>query len=187
MNNMTSDGIGNCICNKCNIVRDNILKNKWYHYTNKEVDSTTINNYFHKPLLDKFIDYKPEGCIWFSAGSWLFDPYCDGHDLKKNDVCEHNVITVENPINILKITNLEELLNFNEEYKKRELIDWKKIIDNGYYGVAFTFRKYYYLKGYDKKNEKSCPSWQRTFDVESLCIFDLRAIDGLAKCEKIII
>ena len=186
MNNMTSDGIGNCICNKCNIVRDNILKNKWCHYTNKEVDSTTINNYFHKPLLDKFIDCKPEGCIWFSAGSWLFDPYCDGydgydgHDFSNNDVCEHNVITVENPINILEITNLEKLLNFNKEYKKCKSINWKKIIDDRYYGVAFTFRKYYYLKGYDKKM-KIHPSWQLSFDVESLCIFDLRAIDGLAK------
>jgi hypothetical protein len=178
------DGMGDCVCKKCNIVRNNISIDKWYHMTYKKVEN--IDDFFHEPKLRKHISAKPEGCIWFSAGSWLYDPYSDHsdcHDEKEEN--NINVISVTNPVNILKITNLQELINFNDQYKKGSLINWEKVKNNGYYGVSFTFRKCYYFKGYDWEKIGQSLDWQWGFDVESLCIFDLRAINGLLTYETV--
>ena len=75
-------------------------------------------------------------------------------------------------------------------------INWDKIYDkgNGYWGVAFNFRKLEHLKVIDKKGttETYWPkytysqySWHLSYDVESLIIFDTRAFDDTVELTTI--
>lgn len=207
---------GYCGCYKCNIVRQNLLEDKWIHLTSDPApDGELPNDFFRDPVLKKDFGNKPEGCIWFSAGSWLYDPYHDGHDYEDNNdphhnTSEHNVVVVKSPINILRITTFNELCSFHDkyskhmcecirQYKKYECINqkcitethkiyhinWSKVKNDGYYGVAFTFKKILELRDYDFDCEKSkYLNWHNGFDVESLCIFDTKALNGLIKKEK---
>jgi hypothetical protein len=190
-------GMRCCTCKKCLFVKKNIEIGKWIHLPNQKIDfdkifdKIPVTEYFHPPKLALSVTIKPIGVIWFSAGSWLYNKFEDA--CKKNDdikIIKYNVITLKNPVNILKIKNIEDFILFCKKYIKEKYIDWKQIYDEGYYGVSFLFTKYYYLYNTHKEFEEmeknnNIFNWHNSFDVESLCIFDLRAIEGKLIYEEI--
>ena len=53
-------------------------------------------------------------------------------------------------------------------------MDWTAVRTAGYYGVAFHFCNVNEI-GLNRRDNKYY--WHNAFDVESLCIFDLKAVD----------
>jgi hypothetical protein len=128
-----------CSCWRCQKTYNYIQKQIWVHRgigrfdekTFREYKSGTklnINEIFEIPKFETYFknleeknlivaDRKPIGCIWFSAGSWLYDSYCDGsHDEMVDIVNKRRIIMTSNPLNILRITTFEELNIFIEKY-----------------------------------------------------------------------
>lgn len=69
---------------------------------------------------------------------------------------------------------------YSDKYEHGTAIMWPDIYKAGYYGVSFNFRKVDHLPS--QKSIDKCLSqylWHYSFDVESLCIFDLRAFQNL--------
>lgn len=127
------------------------------------------------------IVYEPSDGIWFSAGSWLFDPHCNGenHTLKYDEDNKYDtrkIIKTANPKNILIISNIESMEEFGTKYYDGKIsIDWHQIKDDGYYGVAFLFRK---IQDIDPTQIYQ-HTWHLLWDVESLVVWDLRAFQNL--------
>lgn len=138
---------------------------------------------------------KPPECLWFSNGSWLYDRYgdCDHGDLKE-EAESYKVIVTQNPHNVLQISTIEELDAFTIKYADPRFNDptqssenilstnynrilWHNIYKDGYYGVAFNFRSATHIAPMESYFRKYF--WHSSFDVESLCIFDLRAFQNL--------
>ena len=68
---------------------------------------------------------KPCGCIWFSNGTWLRDPFNDCDSVEEFDNFKpgkHAVLITKSPTNILEIHTKEEFIEFCEEYSK--VIEW---------------------------------------------------------------
>ena len=75
---------------------------------------TPANNYFRVPSIDDLGNRpKPLESIWFSHGSWVIDPYCDG---EYGPLDEAEVVAIQAPKNILRITTLQELREFDDEF-----------------------------------------------------------------------
>lgn len=181
-----------CNCSKCDSVQKYMDQNIWFH---KSHFTDTLNlsgnvkgiispykgsNIPISPDTSHGSDTKPLYALWFSHGSWLFDPYCDlDHDKKIYSV---RIIKIENPKNILNINSPEELENFIDtyglfsKYNTRYVygITWDKIKEDGFFGVAFNFRKVDEL-GFDRFDHRY--RWHMGYDVESLMIFDVKAFD----------
>lgn len=94
-------------------VQKNISENVWLNY-NRFRKTRTLGSKVDPSIEFKNItndnnlgtNMKPDNCIWFSGGSWLFD------DSEINE----NVFVIKNPKNILTITNLAELDKFIDKY-----------------------------------------------------------------------
>lgn len=206
-----------CACWRCQKTYKNSQEQIWLHQGFGCFDKMTfeklpvpqmleLDNVFTKPRFESvfkqleekhefYHQMKPFGCIWFSNGSWLYDPYCDGsHDGEKPE--SYKVFVTKNPHNVLQITTYKELEAFtnkyavpksndkiqssedeDEFYNKNTLITWLDVYNDGYYGVAFNFRKVSHIAPVKTYFERYF--WHCAFDVESLCIFDLRAIQNL--------
>ncbi len=154
---------------------------------------TPLKNVFDEIDITKLdIDYKPKKILWFSRGSWLYDPYHDNADCKKHNTNIHNEngFFIKSPNNILRITNIEQLDKFIDNYSVKKVnyynynniyikIDWNKVREvSKCYGVAFEFCKVEELVGFKKSLDPKY-YWYSGFDVESLCIWDLRAFDNI--------
>ena len=87
-----------CECAKCDLVQTYMAKNIWFHKS-RFSDTLKLNGKVTgiinpRERCGKKIpsntsygnDVKPMYALWFSHGSWLFDPYCDGNHDKKNTV-----------------------------------------------------------------------------------------------------
>lgn len=192
-----------CKCKKCQKVKANSENDIWIHtgtgnlskdYFLSLEDGTHVKDFFTQPNLirssQEYNYWKPSSCIWFSNGSWLFDPYCDGshaddiEDEMDDEFKDYKYrsVVIKSPKNILRISTLEDLNNFIEKYTGigiRNKIMWEKISDDGYYGVAFNFRKVDHLTGDRSDRLKEKYKWHCSWDVESLCIFDIRAFDDV--------
>lgn len=77
------------------------------------------------------------------------------------------------------VTNTLVLILIQKHIENKTIvknIDWNKIKHDGYYGVAFTFKK---IKCEDKHFDFVYKryNFHSTFDVETLIIFDNRAIN----------
>lgn len=189
-----------CGCNHCDKIIQNSQNGIWIHsgigtMSNDDFknvpDGTCIENFFEQPIKrSKYKSFygrfntKPKNVIWFSNGTWLFDSYCEGHD--NVELCKRKVVIIKEPKNILSISTIKELDNFVDKYGENmyeflstyKIIRWDKIYDEGYYGVAFNFRKINHVDPnitYIGENMKYF--WHCGFDVETLCIFDTRAFD----------
>ena len=209
-----------CRCDNCKVVAINSQNETWYHKPGQRcldeyADGTILHDFFKQPgKAGK--GHKPQ-CIWFSCGSWLFDPFCDGH----RDACDKQsirVVKIQKPKNILSISTFDEFRDFVGKYavkipivkqieappyterraylewatnsiktrvdgyaRSKDAIAWEDIVRDGYYGVAFNFRKLdHIVKDTDKIVRRELFNdymWHYGFDVESLCVFDIRALD----------
>lgn len=84
---------------------------------------------------------------------------------------------------LIKVEILESLPDETE--KDFSLIRWNAVHNDGYYGVAFNFRKVYHIKiDWSFFNDKY--SWYIGWDVESLCIFDTRAFDNTVELARVV-
>lgn len=136
------DNFSYCKCKKCKIVSYNSKNNIWIHQgygiLNHDDFYNIPNGTIHDDIFiqpTKRTDYtsfyehyrnKPQGVIWFSNGSWLFDPCCGGsnghyeNETEEIDsdktTAETKVIIIKNPKNILSINTIEELDNFINKY-----------------------------------------------------------------------
>lgn len=213
-----------CQCAHCEVVKSNSENNIWIHngrvgmkpdeFNNTEIGtSVKFIQPIHRPGFNGFgTGDKPKNVIWFSNGSWLFDPYCDGCHEEIN-TSTRKAIVIKSPKNILSISTrleLEMFINkylyldkFNRKYYydqshteyicdiifdlynylagytlyKIPYIRWDDICADGYWGLSFNFRKWYHLY-YDEWNINKRYNWHDGYDVESLMIFDTRAIDN---------
>ena len=132
---------------------------------------------------------KPCGCIWFSNGTWLRDPFCDCETEEEFNAVRPTrrpVIITKSPNKILEINTKEEFIAFCEEYckvieylgklyKDYRYIDWDKVAGMGYYGIYFSFKKSYEIGLTSEEHHKY--SWHDGMDVESLIVWDNRAFN----------
>jgi hypothetical protein len=58
---------------------------------------------------------KPKGVLWFSRGSWSYDPYHEGDHIYDGPI-KDNAFVLRNPQNILKINTAQQLKAFVEDY-----------------------------------------------------------------------
>lgn len=85
-------------------------------------------------------------------------------------------ITIEVIYNFIK---LKKLKSIDETFERNyDIIFWDKVAEDGYYGISFYFRKARHLPGYNDANSNKY-IWHCAWDVESLCIFDLRAFGDI--------
>lgn len=134
------------------------------------------------------VSFKPKDAIWFSRGSWLYDPFYSDCEGACEQLCAYGkVLAIKNPRNILAINTVKELLDFVNKYGRASPyygydVDWNRVAQD-YDGLALNFRKYYEAIGYDDASDEErrtlrekC-SWQLSFDVESLVIFNIRSLE----------
>jgi hypothetical protein len=122
---------------------------------------------------------------------WLFDRYCgETHDTHCSNINEKKpVVAIQNPKNILEVKTGKEFEDFVTKYCPKptneswlpgrdiyKIVFWEKIREDGFYGVSFDFRKVYELE-FPPENKTRYYDWHMGFDVESLCVWDLRAFD----------
>lgn len=158
-----------CPCDGCQKVNKNMIHDHWIHkgfgnYTEEQFAQLKLGIYekaFMQPEGTKFSKYKPNKpskAIWFSCGSWLFDPFCEAH---YNVIPEKNflrkphehvpkiqrVITIDCPKNVLSIDSYEAFLQFVKKYSKTRLSKQSQIIkkeianlveDDNYFGYLRT-------------------------------------------------
>ena len=145
---------------------------------------------------------KPCNVLWFSRSSWLFDSFCQmTHDEHCWNIREKKpVVVIQHLKNILEIKTGKEFEDFVEKYcpppkkedeqyvkfmenlTKKEYVqkdiyssvEWDKIRADGFWGVSFDFRKVYELDFSEEKQHRYY-KWHMGFDVESLCVWDMRA------------
>ncbi len=128
------------------------------------------------------------GAIWWSHGGWMReDPY---FSLTSECKTAHNssfgaeCFLIERPKNTLRIYNMLQLDTFTRRFKhacKQHEIDWPAVAEAGYWAIAVDFVTAERLRGYQYK-QKGVPDkryyWQVGWDVPSLAIIDIRAIDN---------
>lgn len=126
-----------------------------------------------KDQSEQDIDHKPNG-LWYAIGSeWI--------DWVRSEMPEweyDNVFSLElNDSQIKKISTFEELMDFNEQYKKNyhgfAMIDWRKV-SKDYSGIEIAP---YIWKARRKLN------WYYTWDVASGCIWNRNGIKSIKKIE----
>lgn len=168
------------IDHKSGTVQKPVLFSASNYFTERELDLPLFK--------DGYTGHKPSRVLWFSRGDWMFDSFCDStHDEHHHNLQDHEVVMIQNPVNILEIKTFRELVEFNEKYSVQQLhnfmrptINWNLVKEDGYYGVSFDFRKVHELQidadleGYDLMKL----DWHSGFDVHSLCVWDLRAFDN---------
>lgn len=151
-----------CPCAGCQKINKNMINDHWLHkgfgnHTKEQFDQLELGSYentFTKSegmRFNKSHPSKPKNAIWFSCGSWLFDPYCEAHNNvipERNFVNPHEhvpknqrVITINCPKNILSIDSYEAFLQFVKKYSKSRLCNQSqrrkneiaKLVDDGNY------------------------------------------------------
>ncbi len=131
------------------------------------------------------IDYKPHG-IWTSGlfdnnenswSDWVYEnDFLDWIDPKK---CTYYAIKItKDPNLILKLNTIKKVKDFHKKYgtasKNSIKINWKKVQDDGFYGINFSK----YFKSF--KNDIDY-SWYNSLDATSQCIWNGKAIDDVIK------
>ena len=188
----------NCI--PCKFREDNLKNNIWIHspWTTKNVENfndidlrngtyisvdelKSVENIFkeNNNSLGKF--FKPYNSVWFSRGTWLYDPYHEcPNDHEAHSINRH-VYLIQNPKKIWTVKTKEEFIDFCKQYNTKDnYINWDKIKKQGYYGASFDFCKVKDI-GIDNQCDEKY-TWFLSFDVESLCVWDFRAFDKLYPC-----
>ena len=125
----------------------------------------------------------------------LFDPFGDSYSHSDEDANEAEetinpvkVIVSTNQHNILKITNKEEIEEFTRKYKYKpsyvpnDSINWNKVASDGYWGVMITFRKSFHI-GCNYQDV----FWHSSWDVETLAIWDIRALGDIVMIDNIML
>ncbi len=120
-----------CQCRNCDMVRANALNDVWIHkgrgnmtleqFNNVEV-GTSVKFIFDQPIRrSKYngfgFDDKPKNVIWFSNGTWLYDPYCGGCHEDNTTKVDKKVVVIKSPKNILRISTITELEAFINKYQ----------------------------------------------------------------------
>ena len=121
-------------------------------YRDKEENSLFIDDVFinHKITdVPSDIGYKPCKCVWWSNGSWLFDPYHDvdtDDDLTQDLTDTTDVFITTEPINILKILSKDDFVAFCETYCERVLsqkyVAYNILISNFKQSTDYKFEIY---------------------------------------------
>jgi hypothetical protein len=202
-------GVGN-LCKKNDYVTNTIYLNKKQKIPFEKFTKTKdlfypIDKYgYGSPFV---IPSKPKNCIWFSRGRWLYNPFNEKIcEYVSPDDCftTEEFIVIQHPKKIFHIRNMDDMKLFTEKYitEKKDIkdeedddesfddsflvglpcLEVEKIKQDGFYGFAIHFCKWYELD--DSKNKmrlirENCHyNWQLSYDVESLCILDLRAFNN---------
>ncbi len=166
-----------CDCEKCLKVKFNLKNDLWYHLTKINLPLGQRGNLYDLFPNDKekniLIKDKPKNVLWCSAGTWLYDPYHDmEHMNTKSTISKILLITkISSDVNILRITNVKELIDFRKQYGKK----WD-IVKSKYDAMSIEFCKFICLDSIDDKTYDLC-EWQLSYDVESLMIFNKKAFN----------
>jgi hypothetical protein len=149
----------------------NLVKDK---YNNSRIIMSANNDLVFKPKKqDLEPDTKPKG-LWYGIGtSWI--------DWVKNEMPyweKNNIFVIEiDDSKIIKISNENELLEFNEKYKignlSFSLIDWEKV-SRDYKGIEIA--PYLYKMRFDRR-----VFWYYGWDVASGCIWGDGVIKNIIK------
>ena len=177
---MTTIDWVNCECHRCIKVKDNMAKGLWFHQglgrsPSKFIDAesgTKIKGFhFFEDRGEKNTTRdKPSNAVWFSAGTWLFDPPGSCEDAHEKEAKKYKVVTFDltqlPKEKVLRITSKKELDDFIDKYSQKffflDLINWEKV-ETDYLAISFEFKK---IRSYENKY-----SWHAGFDVESLVLF----------------
>lgn len=202
-----------CQCYICNKVLMNLERNNWFFSGKIRLNPEDLvvgntfsaEDVFNRPVLyggyragptQAFQDAPPIMC---DAGSFPIRPYCHyDHPDECIDWVNKLVnqgkmlLQITDPVNVLKISSIEELDAFAKKYGDRGVysrhINWKAVQDDGYYGASFSFRKVEHLPGSRPKEKRAedldvfgivpptYHAWRTGFDREACWIWDLRAI-----------
>jgi hypothetical protein len=135
---------------------------------------------------------KPKGALWFSSGSYFFDPYHtfdnEVHGPPKDTKTIEKCIMAEKPKKIKEINTFKDLDDFVNKYHLMKPdgsgpdysgINWNKVYNDslkeGFLGIAFNFCKVSHIS--DKYDVLKF-GWHNGYDVESLLIFNTDALEG---------
>jgi hypothetical protein len=120
-------------------------------------------------------DTKPKG-LWYGIGtSWIDWVKSEMPSWERNNIFSIDI----DESKIIKISNENELLEFNENYKSEmenrplSLIDWKKV-SKDYEGIEIT--PYLYKMRFDRR-----VFWRYGWDVASGCIWGNGVIKNIKK------
>ena len=192
-----------CVCIHCQKTRERMNKGVWLHdFGGFRRLQQLVDEYGKEVPTRSFftVDFgpdelhpgpKPKQCIWFSAGSWLFDNEAHGSEVHEEtdeaSLFESRVIQIESPHNVVKLSTLQDVRDFEQKYavdETRKEIDWRRVKEDGYFGVMTTFRKISHLS----LNEKDdIGNWHSGWDVESLAVWDFRALPETFKVGDVLV
>jgi hypothetical protein len=121
-------------------------------------------------------DTKPKG-LWYGIGtSWIDWIRSEMPNWERNHIFNINI----DESKILKISNEEEIINFNEKYKTEKIpmfsliiINWEEVAKD-YSGIEIS--PYLYKMRHDRR-----VFWYYGWDVASGCIWNKNAIKSIEK------
>jgi hypothetical protein len=161
---------------KSDIISDelyNLIKDKYNN--SRIIMSSNSNLVFKSKIQESEPDTKPKG-LWYGIGtSWIDWVRSEMPHWEKN-----NIFLIEiDDSKIIKISNEDELLSFNEKYKSEivnnplSLIDWKRV-SKDYKGIEIT--PYLYKMRFDRR-----VFWYYGWDIASGCIWGDGVIKDIVK------
>lgn len=116
-------------CLSCELVKTLRDNKAWIHALTRKIQCEKfqlsmpfdpnhhiIDDVFQEPSHEHGTEAKPNNTIWFSRGTWLFDPYHDNPLHENHTVNNSPVLLISNPQNILLIQTADEMMNFVEKY-----------------------------------------------------------------------
>lgn len=85
------------------------------------------------------------------------------------------------------VLRIRYLLTIQDTHCFSGKIDWDKIKNDGWWAIAFTFRKVKHLVKNLSDDQFYRFLWHSGYDVETLCVFDPRAVENCTSIEEITI
>ncbi len=180
-----------CTCKKCTKVKDHMSKGIWLHQGLGKLEGEM----FDAPIGTKIkgsdlfnsnptgeqnnVHYKPANCVWFSAGTWLFQPPGSLEDHCEEPSKKYKVVVLDlaqlPKEKVLRVTSKEILDEFIKKYSRNILflkcIDWKKV-EEDYLAVIFEFKKIVVANGVMFSAMHNNYDWHFGFDVETCVLFE---------------
>ena len=162
--------------NKSQVINDKLYNLIATKYNNSRIImSESIDINFQTKKQKSEPDTKPQG-LWYGIGtSWIDWVRSEMPSWERNNIF---LIDIDES-KIIKISNENELLQFNENYKSElentsfSLIDWKKV-SKDYEGIEIT--PYLYKMRFDRR-----VFWYYSWDVASGCVWGNGVIKNIEK------
>ncbi len=154
-----------------------------YINISKKNSSYNIETFFLERQILEFdtnIDYKPSNGFWMSYGmkqhnndrgwlDWTLSEMPKWILPWENDV--YAIKLINDDQKIYRIDSYEKMNQFTNKYGVEEKINWKKVKDDGYYGISISKFRRIILSSI----------WYNFFDCSSQVVWDYRAIESVRK------